>query len=63
MRGKYATLPHRKEPGDPDKRVVFLIKEGKSFFPNEYYPHWERACNKLVHAGYGSLIPISYARH
>ncbi len=63
MRGKYATPPHRKEPGDPDKRVVFLIKEGKSFFPNEYYPHWERACNKLVHAGYGSLIPISYARH
>lgn len=62
-RGKYAVSPQSKEPGDPDERLVFLIKEGKSFFPNEYYPHWERACNKLAHAGYGALIPLSYARH
>ena len=62
-RGKYATSPHRNEPADPDKRLVFLIKEGKSFFPKEYYPYWERACNKLSHAGYGALIPLSYVRH
>ena len=51
------------EPGDPDERLVFLINEGKLLFPNEYYPLWESACNKLSHAGYGALIPLSYARH
>ncbi len=62
-RGKYATLPHRNEPGDPDKRLVFLINKGKSLFPKQYQALWERACHKLAHAGYGSLIPLSYARH
>lgn len=51
------------EPGDPGELLVFLIDEGKQYFPNEYYPHWEAACNKLSHAGYGALIPLSYARH
>ena len=66
-RGKYAISPHGKEagqePNDPDDRLNFLINEGKQFFPNEYYPLWETACNKLSHAGYGALIPLSYARH
>lgn len=62
-RGKYAVSPQGKEPGDPDERLVFLIKEGKSFFSSEYYPLWERACNKLAHAGYGALISLSYVRH
>ena len=62
-RGKYAVLPQNKEPGKLDERFVFLIKEGKSYFPNEYYPLWESACNKLAHAGYGALIPLSYIRH
>lgn len=66
-RGKHAisSQPQEpaQEPGDPDERLVFLINEGKLLFPNEYYPLWETACNKLSHAGYGALIPLSYARH
>ncbi len=66
-RGKYAISSHSQEPaqepGDPDERLVFLINEGKHLFPNEYYPLWETACGKLSHAGYGALIPLSYARH
>ena len=62
-RGKYQVLPQSKEPGDPDKRLNFLIKKGKSYFPKEYFPLWERTCNKLANAGYGALIPLSYARH
>ena len=66
-RGKYAISPHIQkstiEPGDPDERLIFLINEGKRLFPIEYYPLWETACNKLSHAGYGALIPLSYARH
>jgi len=66
-RGKYAissnSLESRQEPGDPDERLVFLIHEGKQYFPNDFYPLWETACNKLSHAGYGALIPLSYARH
>lgn len=62
-RGKYDVLPQGKEPGDPDKKLLFLIKEGKTSFPNDVYPLWEQACNKLAHAGYGALIPLSYTRH
>ena len=62
-RGKYAILPQSKETGDPDKRVVHLIEKGKSFFATEYYSLWKNSCNKLLHAGYGTLIPLSYARH
>ncbi len=54
--------PHREEPGDVEKRFVFLINQGKVFFPDESFQQWERACNKLSHAGYGSLIPLSYVR-
>lgn len=60
---KYAVSPQSHEPRDPDKRLVYLIEEGKLFFPIQYQPIWERACNKLAHAGYGALIPLSYARH
>ncbi len=66
-RGKYAISTHTeesgKEPGDPDERLDFHINEGKLLFPIEYYPLWETACNKLSNAGYGALIPLSYARH
>jgi len=62
-RGKYAVLPQQKEPGDPDERLVFLIEKAKSFFPKEYYPLWNESCNRLAQAGYGTLIPLSYARH
>ena len=62
-RGKYAVSPQSQEPGDPDKRLVFLIDQGKSLFPKQYQALWESACNKLAHAGYGALIPLSYARH
>ncbi len=62
-RGKYAVLPQHKEPGDPDERLVFLIEKAKSFFPKEYYPLWKDSCNRLAQAGYGTLIPLSYARH
>ena len=62
-RGKYAVLPQSKEPGDPDERLVFLIEKAKSFFPKEYYPLWKQSCNKLAHAGYGTLISLSYARN
>lgn len=62
-RGKYAVSPQIQEPGDPDKRLTFLIGQGKTLFPKQYHEYWERACNKLAHAGYGALIPLSYARH
>ena len=62
-RGKYSVSPQSKEPGDPDKRLVLLIKEGKTLFPDQYRKHWEKACNKLAQAGYGALIPLSYARY
>ena len=62
-RGKYAVLPQSKEPGDPDERLVFLIKKGKNYFPKQYQQLWEQTCTKLANAGYGSLIPLSYARH
>ena len=55
-------FPQSKEPGDPDKGLVFLIEQGKPHFPHQYFPLWEGACNKLAHAGYGSLIPLSYVR-
>ena len=62
-RGKYAVQPQSQEPGSPDERLVYLVGKGKVLFPNQYQVLWERACNKLVHAGYGALIPLSYARH
>ena len=61
-RGKYAVSPQNKEPGDPDKGFVFLIEQGKVYFPQQYVSLWESACHKLAHAGYGSLIPLSYVR-
>ncbi len=57
-----AIAPQREEPGDIEKRFIFLIKVGKICFPGESFQQWERACNKLSHAGYGSLIPLSYVR-
>ena len=62
-RGKYAVTPQSQEPGDPDERLVYLIEKGKNLFPKQYRPFWETACNKLAQAGYGALIPLSYARH
>ena len=62
-RGKYAIAPQGKEPGDPDERLLYLINKGKEYFPNQYQLFWESACNKLANAGYGALIPLSYARH
>ncbi len=62
-RGKYEISSLTQEPGDPDERLVFLVDEGKQFFPNEFYPLWKSACNKLSNAGYGALIPLSYARY
>ena len=62
-RGKYSVLPQTKEPGDPDKRLVHLINLGKTFFTKSSFPHWKQACEKLESAGYGTLIPLSYARH
>lgn len=56
-------MPQGKEPGDPDERLVFLMEKAKSLFPKEYYPIWKQACTKLAHAGYGTLIPLSYARY
>ncbi len=62
-RGKYVVQPQSQEPGNPDERLVYLIDKGQALFPNQYQALWERACNKLAHAGYGALIPLSYARH
>ncbi len=62
-RGKYAVYPQSKEPGDAEERIHYLIEQGKHLFSKEYFPLWERACDKLAHAGYGALIPLSYARH
>ena len=62
-RGKYAVQPQSQEPGSPDERLVYLIDKGKALFPGQYRTLWERACGKLAHAGYGALIPLSYARH
>lgn len=55
-------FPQSKEPGDPDKGLAFLIEQGKPHFSHQYFLLWELACNKLAHAGYGSLIPLSYVR-
>ena len=63
MRGKYAVSPKSLEPGDPDERLVYLIEQGKTHFPKQFQPRWEGACTKLAQAGYGALIPLSYARH
>ena len=62
-RGKYAVQPHSQEPGSPDERLVYLVDQGKLAFQGEYQAIWESACNKLAQAGYGALIPLSYARH
>ena len=62
-RGKYAVQPHSQEPGSPDERLVYLVDKGKLAFRGEYQAIWESACNKLAQAGYGALIPLSYARH
>ena len=62
-RGKYSVSPQSKEPGDPDEGFLFLIDQGKAHFPAQYVSLWERVCNKLESAGYGSLIPLSYVRH
>ena len=60
---KHAASSLSQEPGDPGERLSFLIDQGKAFFPTQYRSSWERACNKLAHAGYGVLIPLSYVRH
>ncbi len=62
-RGKYAVFPQSKESGSTKKKLKHLIDEGSALFPEEYFSHWEIACNKLMDAGYGSIIPLSYARH
>ena len=62
-RGKYAVFPQSQESASSKIKLKQLINEGKSRFSKEYFPHWEVACNKLANAGYGSIIPLSYARH
>ncbi len=62
-RGKYAVFPRSKESDSFDAELAELIQEGKSHFSKQYFPHWERACHKLAHAGYGNLITLSFVRH
>ena len=62
-RGKYAIAPKSHEPGDPDEKLLYLVDKGKKYFPNQYRSLWESACIKLANAGYGALIPLSYARY
>lgn len=57
-----AIASNKDEPGDIEKRFVFLMGQGKDYFPGDYLYLWERASNKLEQAGYGSLIPLSYVR-
>jgi hypothetical protein len=59
---EYKLKSQEQEPGDPDKGFIYLIDQGKKYFPTEYVSNWQNACHKLYHAGYGSLIPLSYAR-
>ena len=61
-RGKYAVFPQSKDSVELRKKLKELIEAGKPKFPAEYFPHWEVACNKLAHAGYGTLITLSYVR-
>ena len=63
MPDKDGIRTQEQEPGDPDKGFAYLIDQGKNIFPSQYVASWEAACRKLYHAGYGSLIPLSYARH
>ncbi len=62
-RGKYAVAPQKREPGDPDEKLTYLLNEGKTLFPKQYQALWETTCSKLINAGYGALIPLSYIRH
>jgi hypothetical protein len=62
-RGKYTVLPQRKGSEESDKQLIALIEKGEAFFSKKYFPLWKAACNKLAHAGYGALIPLSYAKH
>ena len=62
-RSKYAVQPKYQPLGSSENEFLSLLNKGKTFFSGEYASSWENACNKLVHAGYGALIPLSYARY
>ena len=51
------------EPGSPEKALTFLIEKAHSFLPIDYFPEWQKVCIRLSNAGYGSLVPLSFARH
>ena len=61
-RGKYAVFPQNKDAAELREDYSKLIQAGKKKFPTEYVSHWELACDKLAHAGYGALITLSYVR-
>lgn len=59
---KYQEVSQDHEPRDIQERIFYLINQGKPYFPGDCFDSWQQACNKLLHAGYGSSIPLSYIR-
>lgn len=56
--------PQKKiEPGNPDDAYRYLIDNAKSVLDDDYFPEWEKACERLTNAGYGAIVPLSFARH
>ena len=51
------------EPGNPDDALKFLIDKAQSKFTKEFHLEWKNACYRLFNAGYGKIVPLSYARH
>ena len=62
-RGKYAVAAQNNQQAMFAQEQQALLEKGKKYFCKEYFPHWQSACYKLINAGYGAVIPLSYMRH
>ena len=62
-RGKYAPAAQNAQQTLSSQTQQACLQAGKAYFSKEYFPHWQAACQKLINAGYGAVIPLSYMRH
>ena len=62
-RGQHAPAAQNARQTISSQTQQACLQAGERYFSEEYLPHWQAACHKLINAGYGAVIPLSYMRH